>query len=262
MTDLVKLIAANNARWQAMKVSPQRVAQIDAVAHRLIAAAAKARYLALSARTGVPWPVIAVIHEREASQRWDRSIAQGDRIDRPSVNVPMHRGPFLSWEDAGYDALVKCAPYAAHWTDWSAGGALTLLEQYNGLGYAAGPSDAETGKHYPPQPSPYIWSDTDQYVSGKYVRDHVFKPDVVDPQDGCAALLAHMIALDSSASFGAAPVVPPVVTVPATAPAVAPPPLPSSPVSVPNADPSPKKQESFSDQLGALGDYIAQHLKP
>src|ERR1035437_6594185 len=209
MTDLVKLIAANNARWQAMKVSPQRVAQIDAVAHRLIAAAAKARYLALSARTGVPWPVIAVIHEREASQRWDRSIAQGGRIDRPSVNCPQGRGPFTSWENAGYDALVACAPYAAHWTDWSAGGALTILEQYNDLGYAAGPSDAETGKHYPPQPSPYICADTDQYTSGKYIRDHVFKPDVVDPQDGCAALLARMIALDASATFDGSQTAPP-----------------------------------------------------
>jgi hypothetical protein len=105
--------------------------------------------------------------------------------------VPAGRGPFVSWEDAAVDALVHCAPYAARNTNWSIGGTLTKLEEYNGLGYA-------TRR----QPSPYIWSGTDQYRSGKYVRDGVYDPSAVDHQLGCAGLLMTMMALEPSISFG------------------------------------------------------------
>lgn len=50
-------------------------------------------------------------------------------------------------------------------------------------------------------PSPYIWSGTDQYRSGKYVRDHVYDANVIDVQPGCAGLLLAMAALDRSISF-------------------------------------------------------------
>jgi lysozyme family protein len=67
---------------------------------------------------------------------------------------------------------------------------LTLLERYNGLGYAI------RGV-----PSPYVWSGTDQYKSGKYIADHVYDPNAVDKQLGCAGLLLAMIALDSTISI-------------------------------------------------------------
>ena len=126
----------------------------------------------------MPWYVIAVIHEREASQNWNANIAQGDRWDQKSIHEPANRGPFASWQDAGYDALVNCAPHASAWTDWTAGGTLTLLEMYNGLGY-----------FFRNTPSPYIWSGTNVYKSGKFTRDHYYDPSVVDSQLGCAGLL-------------------------------------------------------------------------
>lgn len=185
MADIKALISANTSRWE--KAKPTR--NFDAVAKRLVGT--KSHYLSVEAKTGVPWFVIAVIHEREASQDWSRSIAQGDPWNRPSVHVPAGRGPFNSWEDAAVDALCNCEPYAAKNKDWSIGPTLTKLEEYNGLGYAA------RGK-----PSPYIWSGTDQYVSGKYVSDGVYDPAVVDHQLGCAGLLMAMAKLDPSISFG------------------------------------------------------------
>jgi lysozyme family protein len=80
-----------------------------------------------------PWFVIAVIHQRESSQDWGSSLAQGDAWDKVSVHVPAGRGPFKSWEEAAIDALVHCPPHAARNDDWSTGGALTKLEEYNGL---------------------------------------------------------------------------------------------------------------------------------
>jgi len=180
-------LAADNARrWSRAKMV--RGDEFAAVARKLVAA--RSRYQIVAARTGVPWFVIAVIHQRESSQNWSASLAQGDPWNRISTHVPKGRGPFKSWEDAAVDALVNCPPQAARNDDWSAGGTLTLLERYNGLGYA------NRGL-----PSPYIWSGTDQYVRGKYVADGVFDPNVVDRQLGCAGLLRAMMALDPAISL-------------------------------------------------------------
>jgi hypothetical protein len=108
--------------------------------------------------------------------------------------VPAGRGPFASFEDAAIDALVNCAPHAARNKDWSIGGMLTLLEQYNGLSYA----NAN-------RPSPYIWSGTDQYKTGKVVRDHGPIEEIVDKQLGCAGLIIAMMGLDNTITFSTSP---------------------------------------------------------
>lgn len=183
MVDLAKLKADNLARWQKVLVAPALIRLIDGISARLVAS--KQRYITVALKTGVPWPVIAVTHERESSQSWKASLAQGDPWDRVSVHVPRGRGPFSSWEEAAEDALVVCPPHAAAWKDWSIGGALSLLEQYNGLGYF------RMGI-----PSPYIWASTDQYRSGKYIADGHFDPNAIDHQIGCAGLLMRMTLLD------------------------------------------------------------------
>lgn len=185
MVDMTALATANAKRWAEAK--PMR--NLSAIASALVGA--KKRYQAVEAKTGVPWFIIAVIHMRESSQSWTRSLAQGDPIDRVSVHVPAGRGPFKSWEDAAIDALVNCHPYLAKKRNWSLGPALANLEAYNGVGYA------NKGR-----PSPYLWAGTDQYVSGKYVSDGVYDPNHTDTQPGCAALIKEMQRLDPSIKFG------------------------------------------------------------
>lgn len=189
MVDLNALTRANAGRWSNAK--PTRKAEAAKVASRLYKA--KARYQAVEQATGVPWPAIAVIHERESSQDWRASLAQGDPWDRVSVHVPAGRGPFKSWEAAAIDALVKCPPFLARRKDWSIAAALTALETYNGIGYAA------RGL-----PSPYLWSGTNQYRAGKYVRDGVYDPNTVDRQLGCAALMIELMEIDPEISFAGA----------------------------------------------------------
>lgn len=193
MIDLARLKAANAGRWTAMRVEPALILTLDQVAYRLIEPAAKARYAIVAAQTSVPWFVIAVIHERKSSQSWAANLAQGDPWSAVSVHVPKGQGPFASWEAAAVNALERCAPYAAHWADWSIGGALTLLEAYNGLGYA------QRGV-----PSPYVWAGTDQYTTGKYIADGHYDPHAIDHQLGCAPLLARMAVSDRSIDPGAA----------------------------------------------------------
>lgn len=186
--EIQKLIAANASRWERAIILPARVVEVRNVALRLVAPSAKAQYQAVQAATGVPWWVVAVIHEREAGQDWKASIAQGDPWNKISKHVPKGRGPFKSWFDAAVDALNKAPPFAARWTDWSVGGTLTLLELYNGLGY----------EEFHNEPSPYDWGATTIEKIGKYVGDGRFNPAVWDTQVGCAAMLKKMMELDSS----------------------------------------------------------------
>lgn len=186
------LVTLEQHRWDLCKVT-SKAAEFKAVADRLTAPAAQARYKAVEAKTGVPWWFIAVVHEREASQNFNLSLAQGDPWNKKSVHVPANRGPFKSWEDAAYDALVNCPPYASRNKDWSPGGCLAMLEKYNGLGYW------RKGI-----PSPYIWAGTNQYTKGKYVADGKFDANAVDQQLGCAGLLKFMGVFGKSTIAGPA----------------------------------------------------------
>lgn len=209
MTDIAQLKIRNGARWAGMHMRANRIAAFDATAARLCDATAKARFQGVTDRLvvlgyqPVPWWFIAVVAEREygGPPRWDRQLGQGDPLSQVSRHDPKGRGPFLShpedttpgndaWTRGCLDALIDCGPWAAKWTDWTPGGALTLLEEYNGLGYAAHGV-----------PSAYVWSGTDQYVSGKYVADHDYRANVVDVQEGCAPIIARMMALDPSVVF-------------------------------------------------------------
>ena len=190
--NLPALIQANNNRWHAAKYDQHRMVTARQVAQRLCAPNARKVYEHLSALTGVPWWVIAVIHEREASQSWKANIANGQSWGRVTTIVPKGRGPFKSFNEAAVDALVNCAPHAARWKDWTAGGALTLLELYNGEGYEL----------YHHMGSPYLWAGSNQYVRGKYVGDGEFDPSAVDHQLGCAIMLRAMQEIDASILAG------------------------------------------------------------
>lgn len=228
MTDLNALKAANGRRWAAAKLT--RAPEFGPVAKRLVAA--KQRYVTVQNKTGVPWFFIAVVHERESSQNFNGQLGQGDPLHSVSVHVPAGRGPFSTWEESAFDALVNCNPFSARCKDWSIGSLLTECEKYNGLGYA------NKGV-----PSPYVWSGTDQYHSGKYVRDGVYDPNVVDKQLGCAGLLMAMMALDSSIVFtGQAP---PKVILPTSKPLPPDVPKPPAPPSITNPSP------------GSIGAFIA-----
>ncbi len=190
----------NAARWAAMHLHDSRVPVLDERAKVLCAPDAKARFVAIQETTKVPWWAIAVIAEREAGgppKCWHCQLSQGDPLNQVSHNEPARRGPFYDHPDdtplhdafyrGALDALVDCAPHAVKWTDWTPGGAFTLMEEYNGLGYAS------MGV-----PSAYVWSGSDRYTSGKYIADHVYRASAVDVQEGCAPLLSRMMLLDRS----------------------------------------------------------------
>jgi lysozyme family protein len=132
-------------QWDAMTILPARLSEVRQAAKRL--ADAKPRYQAVEKAAGVPWYMIAAIHERESSQSWKSSLAQGEPWDRVSSHVPRGRGPFRSWEAAAIDALALDGLTKV--IDWRLEKIFYYLELYNGWGY-----------HAHGVPSPYLFGAT------------------------------------------------------------------------------------------------------
>ena len=204
-----QLIVLENQHWQSMSIVPARALEVEQVAARLVAPQAKAIYQQIAqAVWGAPdrWWFVAVVHEREASQKFNDSIAQGDPWNEISTHVPRGIGPFKSFIDAAVFTLNKVPTggfIPAKWTDWSAGGVLALWTLYNGLGY----------EDYHNEPSPYDWGATSIEQIGKYVTDGKYSPSTWDTQVGCAAMIKEMCTLDKTINFGMAAPAPVVAAV-------------------------------------------------
>jgi lysozyme family protein len=145
----------------------------------------RTRYAALSEPLGVPWHVTGIVHSLEASLRFDRHLHNGDPLTARTKQIPVGRPkngtPPFSWEDSARDALV--VDKMAGWEDWGISGTLYRFETFNGFGYR--PSHIGIF-------SPYLWSYSNHYTSGKFVKDKVYSPTAVSKQCGAAVLLRRM----------------------------------------------------------------------
>lgn len=130
---------------------------------------------------GVPNYMVGCIHYREANFDFRTHLANGDPLFNsdgtllPTRNEPKGLGPFSTWNEGAiaalkYNELDK--------KKWDIVNSLINLERYNGLGYR---------KHG--INSPYVWSMTNHYSSGKYKSDGKFDDSKKDLQAGCAAIL-------------------------------------------------------------------------
>ena len=135
-------------------------------------------YREVSIATGIPWYLIGAICERESSQNFNCYLHNGDPLFSSSgaplktIHVPKGKGPFQSWQGAAIDALGM-----HHDVQWTMDVMLDWAEKYNGLGY-----------RHKGFPSPYLWSGTSEYKSGKYTSDGVFSATAIDKQPGVAAM--------------------------------------------------------------------------
>lgn len=162
-------------------IKPEFQAQVDAVLSKINKG--KTRYYLVHQVTGVPWYFIGIIHSLECGCDFSKHLHNGDPITAKTTRVPSGRPPNwaygMKWEDSAVDALQLKA--MQKWSDWSIPGMLYMLERYNGWGYR--PKGIN---------SPYLWSGSNQYDKGKYVKDGVFDKDAVSKQVGVALLLKRM----------------------------------------------------------------------
>jgi lysozyme family protein/peptidoglycan hydrolase-like protein with peptidoglycan-binding domain len=192
--------------WHGMQVRPEKTAEVDRIARALIAL--KPRYQAVARPTGVPWAVIAVLHQRESDADFRTYLGNGEPLTRQTRLVPAGRGPFESWEAGAIDALKLDGLDKVD--EWTPERACYEIEKFNGFGYR---------NNHPEVKSPYLWSFSNIYSSGKYVADGRFSAAAVDQQCGAMPALKRIMELDASARLdGVAVVSPP--TAPADADAL------------------------------------------
>jgi lysozyme family protein len=132
----------------------------------------------------IPWYFIACVHYMECSFSFKHHLHNGDPLTGYTTHVPANRpkvghGPPFTFEESAVDAL-KLMKYDKV-TNWSLPFILQKLEGYNGFGYS------KRGIH-----TPYLWSFSNQYTKGKYVKDGVFSADAVSQQMGAAVILKRM----------------------------------------------------------------------
>lgn len=169
------------ALWRDMALHPSWVRAFQREAQRILRN--RARYESVAAVTHVPWFVIGLIHSMESGLDFDTHLHNGDPLTERTVQVPRGRPPNGSppfrWEDSAIDALQYDNLTSV--SNWCIEQIAFTLEAYNGWGY-----------RYKQLPTPYLWSGTNNYVSGKYIRDGHFDPKAVSEQTGAMAILSVM----------------------------------------------------------------------
>lgn len=139
----------------------------------------RSRYTKIADMTGVPWEFIALTHLRESGCDFTKHLHNGDSLARKTrqhpAGRPAGRGPF-TFEESAVDALEYQGLTKVD--DWSLEHMIYLLEAYNGFGY-----------RMRRKPSPYLWSGTNHYAKGKFIRDGKYDANYVDKQVGLVPIL-------------------------------------------------------------------------
>lgn len=180
--------------YNAAQIRPERKWELKTVADRILSGKARYEGVAATLGNGIHWWFIGICHFMEAGGLYPNQFKYhlhcGDPLTGRTYHVPKGRpkanpkggklppspsNPY-TWEESALDAL-KYMGYDKV-KDWSIENCLYLFEKFNGLGYK------KRGI-----PSPYLWSFTDRYTSGKYVADGKFDPKAVSKQPGTAAIM-------------------------------------------------------------------------
>jgi lysozyme family protein len=182
--------------FDTCQINADKQNQVDGLAASIIQH--RTRYEAVGTPLSIPWFFIGVIHNMESSQRFDRHLHNGDPLTARTVHVPAGRpasgDPPFTWEVSATDALLLEGLDKV--TDWRLPALLYQIEKYNGFGYRT---------RHPNVLSPYLWSGSQHYTSGKFVADGAFDPDAVSKQSGAAAILRRMVDQGTVSLVQAAP---------------------------------------------------------
>jgi SPP1 gp7 family putative phage head morphogenesis protein len=139
--------------------------------------------------TNLPPQLIAAIHYRESGGNFNTHFHNGDPLGVPTVNHPAGI-LFHDFIESAVDALTnEYIRSNIYWYELSPDSSdmsamLAFAETFNGHGYY---------QMNPRMPSPYLYSGTNAYISGKFVRDGVYDPNFLDRQPGIYILLRSLM---------------------------------------------------------------------
>lgn len=169
------------------RIRPENAFEVDAGVARISDPNSRAIYERLEAKSGVPWYVIGIIHGLECNWSFRKHLHNGDPLTARTVQVPSGRpktgSPPFEFEVSALDALTEQRGAGAN-SDWSIPGICYMFESYNGFGYRL---------FHPHVKSPYLWSYTTIYTTGKYVQDGKWSETTKSRQCGAMALLRRLV---------------------------------------------------------------------
>ncbi len=199
MPDFSELKSEYATLWASMDIRADKRDAVTRIVKKL--AGRKPQYVAVAKRTGVPWFVIAALHNRESDANFNTYLGNGEPLDRVTRLVPKGRGPFETWEEGAVDALALDGLDRVK--EWTPERACFAIETFNGFGYR------NRGIN-----SPYLWSFSNHYTRGKYVADGRFSATHVDQQCGAMPIVKRIMELDQTARFPSTktPIKEPVIT--------------------------------------------------
>lgn len=236
------------ALWTSMELKPSMAKSVDFYAAKIVAG--RARYEAVSEKTGVPWFMVGLMHMMEAGCEFSRHLHNGDPLTKKTVNVPKGRpkskGPW-TWEESAVDAIVYDKLDKV--TDWNLPRIAYCLESFNGWGYR---------KYHPEVANPYLWSGCTHYARGKYVEDPPgsktrWVPDLESKQVGAMPVLRKLCTMVPEIGFASLP------------PPKPEPPAPITPDTFRKASPGPvsdasQRSMTIFSALIAAGGSLVQYL--
>lgn len=170
-------------RWNTATVDARRQFEAAQVVTRIMAA--KPRYDAVSKATGVPFHVVAGLHNMESGGSFRHHLHEGSPLSGRTRYVPKGRPPTgrppFQWEESAKDALRYDKLDTVQWKSLDA--MLYACERYNGTGYL---------RNHPAVPTPYLWAGTSIERPGKYIADGKWSPTARSSQLGIAAVWKFM----------------------------------------------------------------------
>jgi len=176
------LASEYQACYDSCRIKEEKLNQVDEYCKNL--KRYRSRYEPVGNPLGIPWYFIGIIHALESTFNFDTHLHNGDPLTGRTINEPKDRPergePPFEWEESARDALA--GEGFANKSDWSIPMMLYRLEAYNGFGY-------RSKKIF----TPYLWSFSNHYIKGKYVRDHEFSENAVSRQCGATVILRRLV---------------------------------------------------------------------
>lgn len=176
-----------------MTILPDREKELAAVGAALLKN--KFIYQLVTNKTGVPVAFLMATAQREMSGNLNCYLGNGQSLRRVTTIVPKGRGPFMQPHPEDFIAGAVDALHidgTDKITDWSLSRCAYEAENFNGWGYRSKGI-----------PSPYVFGATSVQKPGKFIADHVYDPEKMDPQLGVVAIIKELFKLDKSLAFDA-----------------------------------------------------------
>jgi lysozyme family protein len=188
---------AGSVSWHVDKLaSPKYREQYEAVSGKLLDSTKAANpplFEQHGERLRVPWYFIGIIQSLEAGFSFKGHLHNGDPLTARTRQVPAGRpkdwNPPDDWASSAADAMMLKGFHSQ--PDWSIGAMLFRWEAYNGFGNRR--RKVTVNGEVQGVNSPYLWSFSNHYTKGKYVRDGKWDGEKVSSQCGAAVILKGLL---------------------------------------------------------------------